>query len=126
MASERVGLDRLWRATGYSIAGFKAAWRHEAAFRQECALGIVLAPVAAWLGRSPLEYLVLVAPLLIVLCVELLNSAVEALTDRVGTEQNELAGRAKDMGSAAVFVSLVLLALCWGTVLWHRALGTVM
>lgn len=123
MASERTGFDRLWRATGYSLAGLRAAWRHEAAFRQECALAAVLIPLAGWLGRSVLEVLVLVAPLLLVLAVELLNSAIEALVDRVGSDHHELSGRAKDLGSAAVFVALALVVLCWGAVLWQHARG---
>lgn len=126
MASERTGIARLLKAAGYSLAGLRAAWRHEAAFRQECALCALLVPLALWIGRSGLEYVVLLGPLPIVLCVELLNSALEALTDRVGTDHHELAGRAKDLGSAAVFVSLLLLVLCWGAVLAQRALGTVL
>ncbi len=120
MASERTGFDRLFRATGYSLAGLRAAWRHEAAFRQECALAGVLFPLAFWFGNSPLEVLILSAPLGLVLCVELLNSGLEALADRIGTEHHELCGRAKDLGSAAVFMALVLVALCWAGVWWQH------
>lgn len=96
------------------------AWKHESAFRQEVALTAVLTPVALWLGRSGLERLLLIACCLLVLVVELLNSAIEAAIDRVSHEPHELSGRAKDLGSAAVFVSLVLVAAVWSTVAWDR------
>lgn len=123
MASERKGFDRLLSATGYSLAGLRAAWRYEAAFRQECALAAVMIPLALWLGKSTLEYLLLIGPLFIVLSVELLNSGIEALADRIGTEHHEFCGRAKDLGSAAVFVALALVALCWAGVLWGHVGG---
>ena len=121
MASKRTGWDRLWHATGYSLAGLRACWQHEAAFRQECALAAVLVPLAGWLGRSMLEYLVLIGPLFFVLSMELLNSAIEALADRFGPEHHVLSGRAKDLGSAAVLVALGLLGMCWTAVLWEHA-----
>lgn len=121
MASERKGFDRLLRATGYSLAGLRAAWRYEAAFRQECALAAVLLPLAMWFGESTFEYLLLIGPLFIVLSVELLNSSLETLADRISTEHHELCGRAKDLGSAAVFVALALVALCWAGVWWEHA-----
>ncbi len=102
------------------MRGLSAAWRHESAFRQELAAIVVLLPVALWLGQSPLEKLLLVASLLLVLAVELLNSAVEAAIDRFGGEIHELSGRAKDLGSAAVFVSLVIVLLVWGVIAWQR------
>lgn len=114
------GLLRIWRATLYSMQGFTHAWRHEAAFRQELLLVAALVPVGLWLGRSPLEYALLFGTCLILLIVELLNSAIEAAIDRHGGELHELSGRAKDLGSAAVFVSLALVALVWGLVAWHR------
>ena len=122
MASEgkATGLTRVVRATLFSIAGLKAAWLGEAAFRQECALAIVMIPTAFWLGTSNLERLLLVASVVLVLIVELLNSAVEAVVDRVGSDHHELSGRAKDMGSAAVFLSLLLAAAVWGTIAWQR------
>ncbi len=104
------------------MAGFRAAWRHEAAFRQELLLSAALLPLAAWLGRSALDYALLVGSLLVLLITELLNSALEALTDRVGTEHHELSGRAKDLGSAAVFAALVLVAVCWAAVAADRLL----
>jgi diacylglycerol kinase (ATP) len=109
-------------ATVFSAQGFARAWRHEAAFRQEIALTVVLAPAAFWLGRTPLEIALLVGVCLVVLIAELLNTAVEAAVDRHGDEQHELSGAAKDLGSAAVFVSLVLVLVVWGAVAWDRFL----
>lgn len=117
------GIRRILRASIYSAQGFAHAWKHEAAFRQELALTIVLSPVAIWLGRTPLEHSLLIGVLLLVIIVELLNSAVEAAIDRHGEEHHELSGRAKDMGSAAVFVSLVLVLLVWVSVAYQRFLG---
>lgn len=111
------GLTRLFKATGYSWAGFKAAFRHEEAFRQELALGVVLIPLGFWLGGSGLEKALLVSSVLLVWIVELLNSAVEAVVDRVGDEYHDLSARAKDMGSAAVFVSLANVFVVWLLVL---------
>ena len=118
--SGHTGLKRILKATVHSMRGLSAAWRHESAFRQELAAIVVLLPVALWLGQSPLEKLLLVASLLLVLAVELLNSAVEAAIDRFGGEIHELSGRAKDLGSAAVFVSLVIVLLVWGVIAWQR------
>jgi len=120
VASDVTGFERLWKACGYSLKGFRAAWRHEAAFRQELALSVLLLPAAWWLARDALEFALLLATLLLVLIVELLNSGIEALTDRVGMERHELSGRAKDLGSAAVLLSLVLVAVVWGGVAWVR------
>ncbi len=114
MASDVKGLRRVWNAFFYSVAGFRAAWRHEAAFRQEMGLTVLLTPAAWWLARTPLEFALLVGSCLLVLIVELLNSAIETVTDRVGMERHELSGRAKDLGSAAVLLSLVLVACVWG------------
>lgn len=120
MANSTAGIRRIINATKYSIDGFKAAWLHEAAFRQELMLCVLLTPAALWLARSALETGVLLATLLIVLITELLNSAVEAITDRVGTENHELSGRAKDLASAAVFTSLVLVVTVWGFIAYDR------
>jgi diacylglycerol kinase (ATP) len=117
------GIKRVIRATRFSAQGFAHAWQHEAAFRQELAGSLVLTPIALWLGTTVYERLLLVACLLLVLIVELLNSAVEAAIDRVGDEHHELSGRAKDLGSAAVFVSLVLTLLAWAAVAWKRFSG---
>ncbi len=114
------GMRRILHATRYSAQGFVHAWRHEAAFRQELALTAVLLPLALWLGRSMIEVLLLIGTCLLVLIVELLNSAIEATVDRVGQEQHELSGRAKDLGSAAVFLSLLLVSVTWGSVAWLR------
>ncbi|MDJ0910620.1 MAG: diacylglycerol kinase [Woeseiaceae bacterium] len=114
------GLRRILRATIYSAQGFAHAWRHEAAFRQELVLTVLLVPVALWLGQNTVERVLLIACCLLVLIVELLNSAIEATVDRFGGEHNELSGRAKDLGSAAVMMSLVLVPLIWGGVAWQR------
>ena len=115
-----VGLRRIINATFFSIAGLRAAWRNEAAFRQECVLVAVLTPAAFWVGQSALEIAVLIASCWLVLVVELLNTAVEAVVDRVGTDHHELSGQAKDLGSAGVLVSLLLAAVVWGLLLWER------
>jgi diacylglycerol kinase (ATP) len=113
-------LGRVWRAAGYSVRGLKAALRHEAAFRQELFLFVILAPLGLWLGRDGVERSLLVGSLALVLVVELLNSAVEVAVNRVGNEPHELSGRAKDLGSAAVFVSLLLAVVVWSLVLADR------
>lgn len=107
-------------ATRYSLRGLQAAWRFESAFRQETTLAVLLLPVALWLGTTAVERALLIAVLGIVLITELLNSAVEAVVDRVGEEHHALAGRAKDMGSAAVFSSLVLTVVTWGVIAFGR------
>jgi diacylglycerol kinase (ATP) len=114
------GLRRIFRAMRFSAQGFAHAWKYETAFRQEVTLTIVLVPVAIWLGQNGVERLMLIASCLLVLIVELLNSAIEATIDRIGDEHHELSGRAKDLASAAVFVSLVFVAAVWGTVAWLR------
>ena len=120
MASDVKGLTRILKACGYSWAGLRAAWRYEAAFRQELLLVGALIGPALWLGRNPLDYLLLLGSGVLVLIVELLNSAVEAVTDRVGLESHELSARAKDLGSAAVMLSLALMAAVWATLAWLR------
>ena len=114
------GFRRIFRAARYSSQGLKHAWRHEAAFRQEVGITVILVPAALWLGTTPLERWLLIASCALVLIVELLNSAVEATVDRFGGERHELSGRAKDMGSAAVFLSLAIVLVTWGTVAWQR------
>ncbi len=114
------GIRRIILATRFSAQGFASAWRHEAAFRQEITAAIVMIPVAFWLGRDAMEVLLLTMSLLLVIIVELLNSAVEATVDRIGEEHHELAGRAKDMGSAAVGFSLLVVLAVWGTVSYQR------
>lgn len=112
-----IGLTRLLRAFRYSFQGFWYAWREEAAFRQEVLLGAVVIPLGLYLGRSGVERALLVSPMLLILVVEILNSAVEAVVDRSGTERHPLAGMAKDMGSAAVMLSFALLGTVWFLVL---------
>lgn len=111
------GFTRLFRAFGNSLKGFRGAFREEAAFRQELALAVVVVPLGVWLGRTGVERALLVAPMILVLIVELLNSAIEATVDRVGLERHPLSGLAKDIGSAAVLLSLLLLAATWLLVL---------
>lgn len=120
MKPDHRGLGRVARAAGYSLRGFRAAWRHEAAFRQECVLAAVLAPCAFWVAENPTQAALLLAATGLVLVVELVNSAIEATVDRLGGEQHPLAGRAKDMGSAAVFASLMLAGAVWALVLVGR------
>jgi len=112
------GLTRIIKAFGFSMQGFKALWQHEAAFRQELMLAVILLPTAFYLARTSIELIVLVMPVFIVLIVEILNSAIEAIVDRVSDEKHELSGRAKDMGSAAVLLSLLLTALVWSLTLY--------
>ena len=107
------GLKRVIKAAGYSWAGLKATFKHEAAFRQELALCLVLIPTGLWLGESGIERALLIGSLLLVLIIELLNSAIEAVVDRFGGEQHELSGRAKDIGSAAVFIALLNTVVIW-------------
>jgi diacylglycerol kinase (ATP) len=112
------GLLRIWNALFYSLAGFKAAYRHEHAFRQECLLALILLPAALLMPTSGLGKALMVASVLLVLVVELVNSALEAAVDRISLEQHQLAKRAKDIGSAAVFMSLVNVAAVWALVLF--------
>jgi diacylglycerol kinase (ATP) len=120
MTNSSNGMRRLIKAFGYSIKGMKAGWRNEAAFRQEVTLACFLCPLAFWLGRSPLDYALLISSVLLVLVTELFNSAIEALTDRIGTEHHELSGRAKDLASAAVFIALIILLIIWFSISWIR------
>lgn len=111
------GIKRLILATGYSWLGFKASWKNEEAFRQEVALALVLIPIALWLDVSQTQMLLMIASVVLVLIVEILNSAVEALVDLVTQDKHELAGRAKDMGSAAVMLALINMTLVWAVIL---------
>lgn len=123
-ASKR-GLARLIAAFGFSLAGFKAAWHHEEAFRQEVLLSVLMLPAALWLGETMSQRMLLVGSLLLVLIVELLNSAVEATVDRIGHDLHDLSAQAKDMGSAAVLISLLLAGGCWLAVAWDRFSSSV-
>jgi diacylglycerol kinase (ATP) len=116
----RTGLERVIRATGYSIEGLIAAYRGESAFRQEFWLAALLLPLALWVGRGWVETALLVGTVMLVLIVELLNSGIEASIDRVSLELHDLSKRAKDLASAAVFLSLLLCGLVWSMALWQR------
>lgn len=111
------GLTHLIKSTGYSLKGLKSAVKYETAFRHELLLAMILIPLACWLGQDKIEIALMIGTVLMVLVVELLNSAVEAVVDRIGTEYHELSGRAKDLGSAAVFVALTVMVIVWGLVL---------
>jgi diacylglycerol kinase (ATP) len=116
----RTGIDRVIHATGYSIAGLRSAYGGESAFRQELWLAVLLVPLAFWVGHGWVEVALLVGSVLLVLIVELLNSGIEAAIDRVSFELHDLSKRAKDLASAAVFLSLVLCAGTWIAALWQR------
>ena len=114
---KNTGLDRVVKAFGYSCQGLVAAWRSEAAFRQEVVLCLILIPVGLWFGETGIERAILVMVVMIVPMIELVNSAIEAVVDRVGEEIHPLSGRAKDIGSAAVFLSIVIATVVWILVL---------
>lgn len=114
------GLKRLVNAFYYSVAGFKAAWINEAAFRQEVLVGIIVVPAGFFIGETGTQKAILISSYLIIPLVELLNSAIEATVDRFGNERNELSGRAKDIGSASVFLSICIAAILWLLILWER------
>ncbi len=114
---KKTGIIRLINATGYSLAGLKAAWKSEAAFRQEMILAMALIPTAFFWGQSGIEKALLASSPLGVLVVELLNSGLEAVVDRTGTDFHPLAKQAKDMGSAAVFVSIIITVMIWVLIL---------
>lgn len=116
----RTGIDRIVHATGYSMAGLTTAYRTESAFRQEFWLAAVLVPAAFWLGRGWVEVALLAGSVSLVLVVELVNSAVEATVDRVSLELHDLSKRAKDYGSAAVLISLLICGSVWAAALWSR------
>lgn len=116
------GLVRIVRAFGYSLQGLGAAWRHEAAFRQEIALSVILIPLGLWLGNTAIERLMLAGVLVLVLVAELFNSAIEALADAISPDHHPLLGRAKDLGSAAVLLTLLLTGATWIAVLLPRCL----
>lgn len=113
----KTGFRRLFNALGYSCEGFKAAFKHEDAFRQEVFLTIILVPLGVYLGHTAVERALMVTSVLLVLIVELLNSAVEAAVDHTSTEKHALAKRAKDIGSAAVFLALAIVVIVWGFIL---------
>ncbi|AYN28003.1 diacylglycerol kinase [Buttiauxella ferragutiae ATCC 51602] len=118
MASSTTGLTRIIKAAGYSWKGLKAAWINEAAFRQEGVSALIAIAIACWLDVDPITRILLIGSVVLVMIVEILNSAIEALVDRVGTDYHELSGRAKDMGSAAVLIAIILAVITWITLLW--------
>lgn len=120
MKPGKQGLERIIDATGYSWKGIRSAFKHEAAFREELFIGLALMPVAIWLGQTAIERSLLIGSLLLVLIVEILNSAIEAVVDRTGSEYHKLSGRAKDMGSAAVMLALLNVFVVWGLIAYHR------
>lgn len=120
-----VGLMRAWRAWLCSINGLKLAFTHESAFRQELLLFLLFLPLALWLGQSTLHTLFLISLMTLVLIVELLNSAIEATIDRIGTEHHELSGRAKDTASAAVLLCLVITALVFIVAIYEKFCTTI-
>ena len=106
-------IDHIINAFRYTFAGLKSAWKNELAFRGEVVVVMIMSPLGLWLGRSAVERALLIASLLLILLAELVNSALEAVVDRIGPERHELSKRAKDMGSAAAFISMVMAALVW-------------
>ena len=120
MTSRNKGFNRLTKAFGYSMNGLTQAWRNEESFRQETILCLCLLPITFLIGRNIIDYILLIGTLVLLLVTELFNSAIEALTDRVGLDQHELAGRAKDMASATVFIALVFLGFVWLSLTWLR------
>ena len=119
----RTGFDRVVHAFGYSMQGLGAAWRGESAFRQESVLALLMLPAAFWLGRNALEVALLTGAVLLVLVVELLNSAIEAVVDRISFDLHDLSKRAKDYGSAAVLISLLWCGSVWASVIYQRWLA---
>ncbi|CQQ79548.1 diacylglycerol kinase [Yersinia enterocolitica] len=120
MANQSTGLTRIYKAAGYSVKGLTAAWKNEAAFRQEAVAALLAIILAFWLDVDATARILLVASVVLVIIVEVINSAIEAVVDRIGSELHELSGRAKDMGSAAVFLAILLALFIWVTVLWQH------
>lgn len=118
MTPGKTGIARLIAATGHSINGMKACWEHEAAYRQDVVLSVVLFIASFFAAKSTSQWLLLVLPLLLLIIVESLNSAIEAVVDRIGVEYHDLSGRAKDAASAAVFFCLCTIGLSWAAILW--------
>jgi diacylglycerol kinase (ATP) len=118
MANNVTGLVRIVKAAGYSWQGLRAAWQHEAAFRQEAVAALVAILVACLLDVDTLSRILMIGSVVLVIIVEILNSAIEAVVDRIGQEQHPLAGRAKDMGSAAVLLTILLALFVWIALLW--------
>ena len=122
MAKETI-IAHILNAFIWSMAGIKAAWKNEQAFRWEAAIVLLMMPVGLWLGRTAVEWALLIASAMSILITELLNSAVEVVVDRIGPERHELSKRAKDMGSAAAFISMITAVIVWGLIAYERFLG---
>ncbi|KGT89958.1 diacylglycerol kinase [Pantoea sp. JGM49] len=120
MANNVTGIQRIVNAAGYSWQGLRAAWKHEAAFRQEAIAALVAIVVACWLDVDAISRVLMIGSVVLVIIVEILNSAIEAVVDRIGQERHPLAGRAKDMGSAAVLLAILLALFVWIALLWSH------
>jgi diacylglycerol kinase (ATP) len=120
MKPGKKGVERLVDATSYSFKGIRSVWVNEAAFRQEVVASLVMLPLSFLVAQDAVQWLLLVLPLMLILVVELLNSAIESVVDRIGPERHDLSGRAKDMGSAAVLFCIVMIVLSWGTIAWNN------
>jgi len=121
MAGQKLkGFARIYAAFFHSVRGFKATWMHEEAFRQEVYLFVIAGPLGLWLGETPIEKTLLTGSIILVMIVELLNTGIEIVVDRISFERHELSGRAKDVGSAAVLSSLALAGLTWGLIMWPK------
>ena len=120
MANNVTGIQRIVNAAGYSWQGLRAAWQHEAAFRQEAIAALVAIVVACWLDVDVISRVLMIGSVVLVIIVEILNSAIEAVVDRIGQERHPLAGRAKDMGSAAVLLAILLALFIWIALLWSH------
>lgn len=120
MANNVTGIQRIVNAAGYSWQGLRAAWQHEAAFRQEAIAALVAIVVACWLDVDATSRVLMIGSVVLVIIVEILNSAIEAVVDRIGQERHPLAGRAKDMGSAAVLLAILLALFVWIALLWSH------
>ncbi|CNF53727.1 diacylglycerol kinase [Yersinia kristensenii] len=118
MANQSTGLTRIYKAAGYSVKGLAAAWKNEAAFRQEAVAAILAIILAFWLDVDAITRILLIGSVVLVIIIEIINSAIEAVVDRIGSEFHALSGRAKDMGSAAVSLAILLALFIWITVLW--------
>jgi diacylglycerol kinase (ATP) len=121
MANQLPGLTRIYKAASYSVKGLTAAWKNEAAFRQEAVAAIIAIILALWLDIDAISRILLIGSVVLVIIIEVINSAIETVVDRIGSEFHGLSGRAKDMGSAAVFLAILLALFIWITVLWHHA-----
>lgn len=120
-STEPRGPRQIYKAFTWSMKGLRASWKYEASFRLEVYLFVVFFPLGLWFGHGGLEKAVLCGSLIMVLSAELLNSAIEAIVDKASPEFHELAGRAKDMGSAAVFMLMLNFMMCWGLIFWQHA-----